>query len=331
VQTTEGSSPSERRTWRIGAPREPAASTPRREAAWWVVAVLSLLLALALPLISERSDLLNLLFLVWLFITLGQSWNILGGFAGQINLGHAAFFGTGALTARTLWLSGAPLTLALLAGAGAAVLFALVIGIPTFRLRGVYFSLGTLAVAEAVRITVANALPRVNALPAELLGSYDLASRYYLGLGLATLSVLVAYLLLRSKWSLGILAVREDEEAARATGVYALQHKVVALVLSSLLAGLAGGAFAYHQVSFYPEAPFSPLWTFDAVLIAFIGGVGTLIGPVIGAIFYVVLREQLAVRLVQLHQVIFGVLFILVVLLLPGGLVDLWSRIRRSR
>jgi branched-chain amino acid transport system permease protein len=105
----------------------------------------------------------------------------------------------------------------------------------------------------------------------------------------------------------------------------------VALAVSSLFAGLAGATFAYYHVSYYPELAFSPHWTFDAVLITFIGGLGTLIGPIVGAVFYVLVREQLAVTLVNVHQVIFGILFIVVVLTLPGGLVDLSSRLRRPR
>ena len=126
-----------------------------------------------------------------------------------------------------------------------------------------------------------------------------------------------------------MLAVREDEEAAQATGVRAFQHKLLALIVSSSFAGLAGGTFAYYHLGYYPELVFSPAWTFDAVLITFVGGLGTLIGPVIGAFFYVVVREQLAVTLVQVHQAIFGGLFILVVLALPGGLAQLWTRLRR--
>ena len=294
-----------------------------------IALAVALLVAAAFPLLTDRQDVLNLLFLVFLYVILGQSWNLLGGFAGQINLGHAAFFGTGAMVARQLWLGGQPLPVALLIGALAATAFGLIVGVPTLRLRGVYFSMGTLAVAEALRITVGNAMPLVSALPAELLAGYDLKQRYYLALGLAAATVAVVALLLRSRFSLGILAVREDEEAAQATGVDAFRHTLLAVALSSFFAGLAGGAFAFHEVSFYPEAAFSPAWTFDAVLIVFIGGVGTLTGPLVGAIFFILVREQLAVTLVQVHQVIFGALFILIVLVLPGGLVDLWSRLRR--
>jgi branched-chain amino acid transport system permease protein len=140
--------------------------------------------------------------------------------------------------------------------------------------------------------------------------------------------VFTAWLLLRSRLGLGILAVREDEEAAQATGIGALRHKLVALALSSLFAGCAGGLFAFYHLSYYPRFPFDPVWTFDAVLPVFVGGVGTVVGPVLSGLLYVLVREQLAVSLVQAHQIIFGLLFIVVVLVLPGGLVDLWSRIR---
>jgi len=287
-------------------------------------------LAAIVPQLTSRPDTLNLLFLVFLYITLGQSWNILGGFAGQINLGHSAFFGMGALTTRSLWGGGVPFALAFLAGGVVALAFALIIGVPTFRLRGAYFAMGTLALAQALFLTVANVLPGISTLPVELIVRYDLGSRYYLALGLAVVTVVSAYVLLRSHVSLGILAIREDEDAARATGVDPLRHKLLSLGVSGFYAGLAGATFAYHEVSYYPSNPFNLIWGFDAIVITFVGGVGTLIGPVIGAVFFVLLREQLAVTLVQVHQVVFGVLFILVVLLLPGGLVDAWSRLQHT-
>jgi branched-chain amino acid transport system permease protein len=293
------------------------------------LAIIALAVAAIVPALTNRPSTLNLLFLMYLYIALGQSWNILAGFAGQINLGHAAFFGTGALVTRVFWAGGMPFPIAFLAGGLGALAFGLIIGAPTFRLRGVYFAMSTLALAEGLYITVGNLLPGVSTLPVDLIAHYDLSARYYLALGLAAATMLAAYLLLRSRASLGILAVREDEEAARATGVDAARHKMLALAISSFFAGLAGGAFAYHEVSYYPSNPFSPVWGFDAIVITFVGGVGTLIGPLIGAVFFTVVREQLAVTLVQVHQVIFGALFILVVLILPGGLVDAWSRLRR--
>jgi len=124
-------------------------------------------------------------------------------------------------------------------------------------------------------------------------------------------------------------AIREDEEAAEASGVGALRLKLTALALSTGLAGLAGGLFAYYHISYYPSHPFSPHWTFDALLMTFIGGVGTLHGPVLGAVLYVFLKEYLALRWVDFHLLIFGALFIAIVLLLPGGLVQAVERARR--
>ena len=287
--------------------------------------------ALVPTLTGGRPDVLNLLFLILLYITLGQSWNVLGGFTGQINLGHAAFFGIGVMVARQLWLVAHwSYPLAFVAGGIAAMLFALIIGVPTFRLRGAYFSIGTLGLAEALRIAVSNIFPNINALPAQATAEYDIVNHYFLALGLAAVAVVVAFVTSTSRLGLGWVAVREDEEAARATGVNPLFHKLAALMVSSFLAGLAGATFALHQASFYAQFAFEPTWTFDAVLITFIGGVGTVLGPVIGAVFYILVREQLAVSFTQFHHIIFGVLFVLIVLLLPGGLIDAWSRWRPS-
>ena len=285
--------------------------------------ILLILFAVIYPQRVDKQNIWNLFFLICLHITLSQSWNILAGFAGQSSLGHAAFFGIGAFVTRTLWLDETPFALAFILGGLAAVVFAMLIGAPTFRLRGAYFAIGTLGVAEVLRITVSQNIPFISTMPGPLIASYDLLPRYYLALGLAIATTGTAYLLLRSPWSLGILAVREDEEAAQATGVHVLRHKLLALALSSFFAGLAGGVFAFQQISYYPSAPFSPLWTFDALLITFIGGLGTIAGPVIGAIFFILVRQQLATALVEIHQVVFGISLLSLSLYFP---VDWWKR-----
>jgi branched-chain amino acid transport system permease protein len=297
-----------------------------------VVLAVGVVLLFAVPLVVTRADILNLLFLVFLYITLAQSWNMVGGFAGQVNLGHAAFFGIGALVTRGLWLNGWPFAVTFVLSGLLALAFALVIGVPTFRLRGTYFAIGTLGLAEVLRITTANALPNISSLPTELVATYSLALRYEIALGLAVVCVAVAWAVLHSRVGLGILAVREDEQAAAASGVGSLRHKLTALCLSSLFAGLAGGLFAFYHISYYPELPFEATWTFDSVLPVYVGGIGTLWGPVVGAALYILVREQLALSLVQVHQIIFGGLFVLVVLAFPGGLIDAWSRLmRRTR
>jgi branched-chain amino acid transport system permease protein len=284
-----------------------------------------------LPLVVQRTDFLNLLFLVFLYVTLSQAWNILGGFAGQVNLGHAAFFGIGALVTRDVWLAGWPFELAFPLSGLLALVFAMVIGVPTFRLRGTYFAIGTLGLAEVLRITTATQRTQVSSLRPEYVAAYDLTARYELALALAAACVLAAWWLLRSRVGLGIRAIREDEEAAEASGVGSLRHKLIALGVSSLFAGLAGGTFAWYHISYYPEMTFAPTWTFDAVLPVYVGGIGTLWGPVVGTVLYVIVREELSLTVGQAHQVIFGALFMLVVLAFPGGLVDAWNQLRRAR
>ena len=280
------------------------------------------------PLFTKRNDIINLLVLIFLYITLAQSWNILAGYTGQVSLGHAAFFGLGAIATRFLWVWGAPLLLAFPAGGIVAVIFALIIGHPALRLKGIYFAIGTLALAQILKITVGNVLPTVADLPANYVATYNLVPRYYLCLILAIIVVAVVSLLSRSKVGLGMMAVREDEEAAKAAGINIFRQKTVAFGISSFFAGLAGGAFAFYQVSYYHDLPFSPIWTFDALLITFVGGVGTVVGPIIGAFFYVIFQELFLRTFPQLHVFVFGVLFILVILLLPGGLVEMAARIR---
>jgi branched-chain amino acid transport system permease protein len=296
----------------------------------WMAGVLVAGMALGLlPFVTHRDDVLNFVFLVLLAITLAESWNIVAGYAGQVNLGHAAFFGLGALVARALWIHGLPIVVAMGAGAGTAMAFALVIGVAAFRLRGAYFAIGTLALGEILRTTVGNNLSEISTLPTASIAAYQLWHRYYLALGLAAVSVCTVAVLATSRLGIGMQAIREDEDAAEACGVGALTLKLKALALSTGLAGLAGGLFAYYYISYYPSHPFGPQWTFDALLMTFIGGVGTVGGPILGAVLYVFLKEHLAVRWVDFHLLIFGALFTLIVLLLPGGLVQACQRARR--
>jgi branched-chain amino acid transport system permease protein len=291
-----------------------------------------LVLGLAfLPQVFKKDSVINLICMVFLYISLASSWNLIGGYTGQSNLGHAAFFGLGTLACRLLWLTaGWPLSLSLLAGAGVSVFFALLIGIPAFKLKGVYFAIGTLALAQILNVTVGNVLPEISALPAKDLAAYQLLPRYYLFWGLAIVTVAASYILANSRLGLGMKAVREGEDAAESLGISALKHKILALSVSAFLAGLAGGAFAYYHVSYYYQFPFSPVWTFDSMMMAYLGGTGTIIGPVIGAIFYVLLKELLALKLVEFHLIVFGILFILVVLFLPGGFVEAWKKIQKA-
>jgi branched-chain amino acid transport system permease protein len=297
-----------------------------------LIALLIILLALLVlfpRMVKNKTSTVNLAILVLLHVTLASSWNILGGYTGQTNLGHAAFFGLGTLATRLLWMRGWSIFPSLLAGGGVAVALALLIGIPAFRLRGAYFAIGTLALGQVLYATVGNVLYGAAGLPAQYLATYDLMPRYYLCAALAVLTVGTTYVLVNSRLGLGMMAVREGEDAAESLGVSALRHKLLALCASALFAGLAGGAFAYYHVSYYYQFPFAPVWSLDSVTMAYIGGTGTIIGPIIGAVFFVVVREILSLKLGELHLMVFGVLFILVVLFLPGGIVQAWKRVQR--
>lgn len=292
--------------------------------------VILFLLALV-PLFITRTDVITWFTFTLLYITLSQSWNIIGGYTGQQNLGHAAFFGLGALSARYLWLYGLPLPVALVAGGLAAMIFALIIGFPAFRLRGVYFVIGTLVLAEILRMVFDTILPRAQVLPTKILGTYSLTPRYYLSLLIAVLAVATVYWLSRSRLGLGMMSVREDEDAAEASGVNTQKYKLLAFTMSTFMAGLAGGVYAYYAAAAQPGYLFSPIWTFDAVIIVFVGGVGTIVGPIIGSVFFVLLKQLLSLYLPGgMHVLVFGVLFIIVVLYLPEGLIGLIRKLRRG-
>ncbi len=295
-----------------------------------VFIVLLIIILACLPVVIKKDSIMNLLILIFLYITLASSWNILGGYTGQTSLGHAAFFGLGSLATRLLWTEGFPLIPSILAGGGLAIIFALIIGAPAFRLKGVYFAIGTLALAEILNVTVGNLFPLITALPTEDLAKYQLISRFYLFLVLAIISIGVAYVLVNSRIGLGMMAVKEEEDAAESLGINALIHKLVALSLSAFFTGLAGGAFAYYHVSYYFQFPFTPVWSLDMLTMVYIGGTGTILGPIIGAIFFVVVKEYLVLNLGEYHLIVFGILFILVVLFLPGGIISAWKLARKA-
>jgi len=289
--------------------------------------IIAIVVMALIPLMTKNDSTINLVILVLLYMTIASSWNILGGYTGQTNLGHAAFFGVGSLTARLLWIGGFPLFPSFLAGGIVAVVLGLLIGIPAFKLKGVYFAIGTLALAQILNITVGNILPEMSYNPA--ISDYQLVPRYYLFLGLTIITIGSAYFLVNSRWGLGMMAVREGEDAAESLGISALKHKLLALSVSAFFAGLAGSAFAYYHVSYYLSMPFSPEWTFDPMMMAYIGGTGTIIGPIIGSVFFVGLKQLLVWNVGEYHLIIFGTLFILIVLFLPGGLVEAWQKIQK--
>lgn len=278
----------------------------------------------------DEEVILTLAIQTFIMATLALSWNILGGFAGQISLGHSAFFGLGALVTRQLWLGGRGLALSVVIALVMTGLAATIVGVPLLRFRDIYFAVGTLALSVGVWLTAGNLWPGISSLPADALREYGFGGPYFMALGAVGVAVIVSMWLRGSKLGLGMMAVRDDEVAAAATGVNGLVHKLSAFVISAVLAGLAGAAFGFYSVSYYPQFPFSVIWTFDAILVTFVGGVGTVAGPLLGSVFFVIGRDTLASALQEFQVIVFGALFILVVLWMPGGFLEFGTRVFRS-
>jgi branched-chain amino acid transport system permease protein len=283
----------------------------------------------SIPLVIRSEYLLNLLVMFFLYVIVAQSWNLLGGFTGQISLGHSAFFGVGALATRSLWVGQVPILLAVVGGGFSSALVAAIIGVPCLRMRSAYFPIGTLALAMIAQTTIANIFPVPGSLSREFISGYNLPSRYYLALSVAIATILVVYVVTRARIGLALVAIRDDEGAAEAMGVRTFRHKVFALLVSTSFAGLGGGIFAYHQVSYYYDAPFDLSWAFLPTLATFIGGVGTIPGPIVGSLCFLALSELFA-SFREIHILIFSFTFILIVLFLPDGLMSI-SRLTHTR
>jgi branched-chain amino acid transport system permease protein len=284
---------------------------------------LLIMLLISLPLIVKSQYILSLMITLFIYVVLAESWNLLGGYTGQVSLGHGAFFGVGALVTRLLWVNKIPMLLSLPLGGLGAALLAAIVGIPCFRMRSAYFPIGTLALSMIALLTVSNIFIAAGALSTELLRSYEIFSRYYLALFIVLLSIMTIHYLVRSRPGLAIVAIRDNEKAAAAIGIQTLKYKTLALLTSTFLAGLAGGIYAHQHVSYYYDAPFDLTWSFTAPLTTFIGGISTIAGPIVGSICFLALSEIFAVTLGQVHVLIFGFCFILIVLFLPGGLLSM--------
>lgn len=257
------------------------------------------------------------------FIALAQAWNILAGYGGQISLGTSAFVGTGAYTAALLEIHAGIGYAAAIVGAliGGAVLAAL-LSLPLLRLRGDYFSIGTLAAALALQAWAVNwnfagGSTGLNLPNAGIPGPVE---TFQLACAVAAIAMISAYLVAYSSFGMRLKAVRDNESAATGLGVSAFRHRLGALLISGALSGLVGGLLAMQQISFEPTGMLGIGWTINALLMTIVGGIGTILGPVVGAVaVYYLLTKQL--ESYQTASVIIeGVLLIVVVRFAPRGL-----------
>ena len=307
------------------------------------IALFVVLVACA-PLVTSSGVALNFIMMALYACLLAQAWNILGGFGGQFSFGHALFFGTGAYVQAIAQLQGVnpwlalPLALAASAGVG------LFVGALSFRygLKGSYFALVTLAFAEVFRV-VAVSVPFTGAGVGLMVPLRESAANMQFGtragylwlvLGLVTVALLVSAWLRHSRFGAYLQAVRDNEDAARAVGVDPFRVKLAAIGLSGALMG-AGGAF-YVQVFQYidPGIAYGPGTSVEALVAAIVGGMGTLWGPVLGALALHLLADvtrNLFGQLPGINMVIYGVVLVAIVMFLPRGIAGIGVPVRRPR
>ena len=284
---------------------------------------------LAAPLFLERGTLNDLWSLAFAVI-LASAWNVLGGFAGQVSLGYSAFLGIGAYTTVLLSLEGIGPFWTLLPGAALAALFSVAIGLPAFRLRGPYFTIATIGVGEAVRVAASSASFTGGSsglrMPA---GAFDFTLNYEAMVALAILTVAIGAAVKRSAFGQALAVIKQDIDAAEALGVSSTRFKLGAHALSAALVALAGSLYAINFQYIAPGSVFDFRLSLSIVLMPIVGGVGTIAGPVLGAIVFSTLQIKLLAipALRDSYLFLYGALLILVMLYEPKGLVGLARRL----
>lgn len=308
--------------------------------------ILGLVFALigAAPLLISSEYWLNIAVMTLYTALLGQAWNILGGYGGQFSFGHAAFFGTGAYTVAVLQVAfGVNPWLGLVAGGLLAMAVAAFIGFATFRygLRGSYFALVTLAFAEVLRI-LSNSVPFTGAGVGILIplgqsaGNLQFTSKsgFFWVIWAMTLAAFVtAWWIAHSRFGAQLTAVRDNESAARALGVDAFRVKMGAIMLSGLFSGLAGVFYAQYFLYLDPYIAYGPAISVESLLVPIVGGMGTLFGPLLGAVALHAVAEatrEIIGDLPGLSLALYGALLVIMVLFMPRGLAGLVARFTRK-
>jgi len=296
-----------------------------------------LLLLIFVPLIVETRYSQHVMILVLLYVALGSAWNILGGFAGQLSLGHAAFFGIGAYTSAVI-ASKTSLSpwLAIVIGPLVVPPMALIVGWICFRLRGPYFTLATIAVGEVVRLLTLNWTSLTGGAVGVIIRAsvFDGTSKlpyYYIILIIAVSSIVLCSLLSRRKLGYYLMAIREDEETAESIGINTTRYKLIALALSASLTAIAGAFYANYFLFVDPTMVLPLALSVEIVLIVIIGGLGTVAGPILGAILLKLSSELFRNEFAQASLLIYGVLLIVVILFMPGGLIGGVQKIMKMR
>jgi len=284
----------------------------------------------------ESSYFIYFLFLTFINITIAQGWNLVAGYAGQISLGQNAFFGLGAYTTALIWIHDITKTgyyfdpVVMILSGLVPVVLAIIIGLPLLsRLRGDYFAFGTLGVGQIIVVVFLKARHITGGADGIHIPStvYESMNPYfYAGLLLALFSIGVVYFITRSNMGIALKAIKEDETSAASHGVWVLKYKLLAFAVGAFLTGLAGSLYSIYLFHINPDSVLNMNWLFYPILMCVLGGTGTIIGPVIGALFMTALFSFGDIYFAQTHPIISGVLIILVMKFMPGGIIGLKDR-----
>jgi branched-chain amino acid transport system permease protein len=293
---------------------------------WLLLAVLAIL-----PVAGLGPNLIRLFFITFVWVTTSQGWNLLGGFTGQVSFGFAVFYGLGAYTAALLITAGINPYLSFIVAAAVAAVASVLIGLPTFRLRGPYFAIATIGVSEAVRVIMNNLEITGGASGFRVMehGPFRQVEHYYTALGMAALAVAVSTLIVHSKFGMALRAIKQDEDAAADLGVNPYMYKLAIHAVAAALTGMAGGVFARYAAFINPPGVFAFQTSIYILLMPVIGGIGTVWGAVLGAAVFGIVEEQLVANFPQIHLLLYGSLLILIILVEPDGLAGLLGKLFR--
>ncbi|MEM3760908.1 MAG: branched-chain amino acid ABC transporter permease [Candidatus Bathyarchaeia archaeon] len=299
-----------------------------------LLAVVVIIMAL-LPVIGVRWYVLHVLFVFFVYLALANMWNLLAGYSGLVSLGQPAFMGIAGYTvAMLLWFYNIPLYLATLAACVVATLFAAILSIPLFRMRGLYFSIGTLLLNEICRvwfnwwrpIPVPGA-PVGGGAGFGIVSGLSPTSLYYLALAVGIVSILLMRFILKSKLGAGLMAIRDNEKAAATCGINVFRCKLYSFLIATFFTGLASCVFYFFQGHIEPKGAFSITWLNVMLMAVIIGGISTEEGPIVGTAI-VVLLEQILPGYAQYSPLILGILLVIVITVTPPGIIGLLRKTR---
>jgi len=268
---------------------------------------------------------------VLILATLAQSWNIIGGYTGYPSFGNSVFYGLGGYgVAIAMVQYGLPFPVGLAIGISLAVGFAILLGLPVLRLRGHYFAIATLGLAEVMTAIVSNleiAGRNVGLILPLVKGD---ALFFELSLILLVVTTLAVMWISRSRFGFGLIAIRENEQAAAVMGVNTTLYKILAFALCSVFAAVAGGIHAYWITYLDPGSAFDVALNVKMIIMAVFGGPGTIFGPVLGAFVLSAISEILAAKVTSLASIFFGIVIVAAIVFMPRGFADLVRRFRQS-